>query len=131
VQIVPQTLAVPPPPHVSGAVQVPQSSVKPVQSPLGMVPQFLPSAAQVVGVQQMPNRAAPWLTVGFMQLRLQQLMFVWHCLPSGLPQSWARTARGQTAKRASRATTATGAMSEVQARLIDHSSCPLAPARRL
>jgi hypothetical protein len=131
VGVQPQTLAVPPPPQVCGAVQVPQSSVKPVQSPLGMVPQFFPCAAQVVGVQQMPKSAAPCRTVGFMQLRLQQLMFVWHCWPSRLPQSWARTARGQTANRASRATKATGAISDVQARLIYHSSCPLAPARRL
>jgi hypothetical protein len=44
----PQTLAVPPPPHVSDPVQVPQSRV-PVQ-PSEIVPQFLPCAAHVVGV---------------------------------------------------------------------------------
>ena len=47
----PQTFAVPAPPHVCGAVQVPQLSV-PVQ-PSEMVPQFFPWAAHVVGVQGM------------------------------------------------------------------------------
>jgi hypothetical protein len=46
----PQTLGVPPPPHVVGGVHVPQLSVPP--QPSGIVPQFLPCAAQVVGVQQ-------------------------------------------------------------------------------
>jgi hypothetical protein len=80
----PHTFATPPPPHVSGAVQVPQLRQKPVQtspeiipqSPSGIVPQFFPCAAQVVCVQQIPNRAAPCLTVGFLQSRLQQLMLV-------------------------------------------------------
>src|SRR5262245_8502411 len=45
----PHTLATPPPPQVWGAVQTPQVSVPP--QPSGMVPQFLPWAAQVVGVQ--------------------------------------------------------------------------------
>ena len=44
----PQTLAVPAPAQVSGAVQVPQSSVPP--QPSGMLPQFMPRAAHVVGV---------------------------------------------------------------------------------
>lgn len=84
VGVQPQTFAVPPPPHVFGAVQLPQPRVKPVQSPFGMVPQSLPCAAQVVGVQQMPNSAAPCLLVGFMHDRLQQLTFVAHSLPAGL-----------------------------------------------
>src|SRR5262245_14453607 len=45
----PQTLVTPPPPQVWGAVHVPQVSVPP--QPLEIVPQFLPCAAQVVGVQ--------------------------------------------------------------------------------
>jgi hypothetical protein len=38
-----------PPPHVSGATHAPQSIVLP--HPSGIVPQFLPWATQVVGVQ--------------------------------------------------------------------------------
>jgi len=72
----PQTFAVPPPPQVSGAVHVPQSRVNPVQSPLAIVPQFLPRAAQVVGVQQRPKTAFPFVSVGFSQSRLQQLALV-------------------------------------------------------
>jgi len=49
----PQTLAVPPPPHVCGAVHVPHESVPP--QPFEIVPQFFPWAAQVVGV----HAAAP------------------------------------------------------------------------
>ncbi len=49
VGVQPQTLAVPPPPHVCGAAQVPQLSVPP--QPFGMDPQFLFCAAHVVGVQ--------------------------------------------------------------------------------
>src|SRR5437899_12062569 len=45
----PQTFAAPPPPQVCGAVQTPQVSVPP--QPSGIVPQFFPWAAQVVGVQ--------------------------------------------------------------------------------
>ena len=45
----PQTFATPPPPHVWGAVHVPQPSVPP--QPSVIVPQFLPCAAHVVGVQ--------------------------------------------------------------------------------
>ena len=48
----PQTLAIPPPPHVWGAVQDPQTSEPP--QPSKIVPQVLPCAAQVVGVQQAP-----------------------------------------------------------------------------
>jgi len=48
----PQTLVVPPPPHVSPAVmQLPQSSCPP--QPSLILPQFLPCAAQVVGVQHL------------------------------------------------------------------------------
>jgi hypothetical protein len=43
----PQTLGVPPPPHVSLPVQVPHDSVPPQPSP--MLPQFLPWALHVVG----------------------------------------------------------------------------------
>src|SRR5262245_15176486 len=49
----PQTLATPPPPHVCGAVQEPQLSVPP--QPLAIEPQFLPCAAQVVGVHVLPG----------------------------------------------------------------------------
>ena len=44
----PQTLAMPPPPHVWGAVQDPQTSEPP--QPSRIVPQVLPWAAHVVGV---------------------------------------------------------------------------------
>ena len=50
----PQTFGVPPPPQVSNPVHVPQSSVPP--QPSEIVPQFLPCAAQVVGVQQAPPK---------------------------------------------------------------------------
>src|SRR5262249_9019493 len=45
----PQTLATPARPQISGAVQAPHVRVPP--QPFGIVPQFLPCAAQVVGVQ--------------------------------------------------------------------------------
>jgi hypothetical protein len=45
----PQTLATPPPPQVWGAVQEPQGSMLP--QPSEIVPQFVPCAAQVVGLQ--------------------------------------------------------------------------------
>src|SRR5262245_38065333 len=48
----PHTLGTPPPPHVCGAVQVPQLSVEP--HPSETLPQFLPSALHVVGVQPPP-----------------------------------------------------------------------------
>src|SRR5262249_60361435 len=51
----PQTFATPAPPQVAGAVQTPQVRVPP--QPSGTVPQFLPRAAQVVGVQ-MPQTFA-------------------------------------------------------------------------
>src|SRR5439155_14619442 len=88
----PHWLETPPPPQVLNPVQVlPQLSVNPVQSPSGIVPQSTP-ARQVVGVQQVPKSgfAFPGGEAGFMQLRLQQLMFVWHCLPSGLQPPSAR-----------------------------------------
>ena len=44
----PQTFGVPPPPQVWGALQLPQVSAPP--HPSVMLPQFLPWAAQVVGV---------------------------------------------------------------------------------
>ena len=43
-------MAIPPPPQVCGAVQAPQVSVP--RQPFGIVPQFLPCAAQVVGVHR-------------------------------------------------------------------------------
>ena len=46
---VPHTLAVPPPPQVSGRLQVPQLSELPQPSP--WVPQVTPSSVQVLGVQ--------------------------------------------------------------------------------
>src|SRR5438876_8482421 len=74
----PHWLETPPPPQVLNPVQVlPQLSVKRVQSPSGIFPQSTP-ARQVVGVQQVPKSgfAFPGGEAGFMQLRLQQLMFV-------------------------------------------------------
>src|SRR5439155_21165670 len=50
----PQTLATPPPPQVCGPVQTPHVSVPP--QPSGIVPQFFPCAAQVVGVQMTQPR---------------------------------------------------------------------------
>lgn len=49
VDVLPQTLGVPPPPQDSGAAQEPQFRVPP--QPSGMLPQFAPWAAQFVGVQ--------------------------------------------------------------------------------
>ena len=46
----PQTFGVPPPPHVSNPVHGPPQFEVPPQ-PSGMVPQFLPCALHVVGVQ--------------------------------------------------------------------------------
>jgi hypothetical protein len=54
---VPQTFAVPPPPQVSGAVQVPQFTIPP--QPLGTVPQSSPAGHVVAAVQQMPNGFDP------------------------------------------------------------------------
>ena len=45
----PQLFEVPPPPQLSGGVQVPHASCPP--QPFEMLPQFLFWAAQVVGVQ--------------------------------------------------------------------------------
>jgi hypothetical protein len=45
----PQTLGVPPPPQICGQAHVPQLSVAP--QPSGMLPQFFPCAAHVLGVQ--------------------------------------------------------------------------------
>jgi hypothetical protein len=49
---VPQTFMVPPPPQVSDPLQLPHWSVPP--QPSLMLPQFLPWAAQVVGVHVLP-----------------------------------------------------------------------------
>ena len=51
----PQWFFCPPPPHVAGAVQVPQSSVWP--QPSDSDPQFASSAAHVVGTQVLPPPA--------------------------------------------------------------------------
>src|SRR5436305_6061332 len=53
----PPPLAMPPPPQICGATQVPQVSVPP--QPSRIVPQFLPWAAQVVGVQVQPAMGVP------------------------------------------------------------------------
>ncbi|HEY2386483.1 MAG TPA: hypothetical protein VGK30_05945 [Candidatus Binatia bacterium] len=45
----PQTLGVPPPPHVADPVHVPQSTVPP--QPSGTVPQSSPAGHDVIGVQ--------------------------------------------------------------------------------
>src|SRR5437773_705298 len=52
----PQTLAVPPPPHVWGELHEPQLSVPP--QPSLIAPQFFPWAEQVVGVQLVPQTLA-------------------------------------------------------------------------
>src|SRR5215470_8630768 len=52
-----ETMATPPPPQVWGAVQVPQVSVPP--QPSAMLPQVVPWAAQLVGMQ----RVAPPSTI--------------------------------------------------------------------
>jgi hypothetical protein len=52
----PQTFGVPPPPQVSGAVQVPQEMVPP--QPSGAVPQVCP-AGQVVALMQSHDVPAP------------------------------------------------------------------------
>src|SRR5213593_4688230 len=64
-------------PQLCPAGHVPQLSVSP-QSPSGIIPQVAPCLVQVVGVQQVPKSgfAFPGGEAGFMQLRLQQLMFV-------------------------------------------------------
>ncbi|HYV66797.1 MAG TPA: hypothetical protein VE964_11185, partial [Myxococcales bacterium] len=54
---VPQTFAIPAPPQVCGAVHTPHVSVPP--QPSGIVPQFFPWAAQVVGVQTPQTFATP------------------------------------------------------------------------
>ena len=49
----PHTFALPPPPHVCGAVQAPQLIVPP--HPSDMVPQFRPPLHVVAGVQQVSS----------------------------------------------------------------------------
>src|SRR5580693_8630987 len=56
-QVSPQTLGVPPPPQVWGAVHVPQSSMSP--QPSGIWPQVAPCCSQVDGVQQAPPLQTP------------------------------------------------------------------------
>ena len=55
-------LLLPPPPQVSGAVQVPQLRVPPQPSPAG--PQLKPSAAHVVGTHAAPHLLAPAAAAG-------------------------------------------------------------------
>jgi hypothetical protein len=83
-RVQPQTFAVPPPPQVSGAVQVPQSMVPP--QPSDREPHSAPCPAQVVSEQQVPNEAPG----GMVQNPLQQLWWVRHSEPAGL-QVWTRT----------------------------------------
>lgn len=107
---VPQTFGVPPPPHVAGSVHVPQSRVRPAQSPLEIVPQFAPAAWHVVGAQHMPDTP-----VILTQLPLQQLALFRHDWPSGLQGSAAAkrgTVASRTVRRANR-TTGTRVMCEV------------------
>src|SRR5207245_4868482 len=67
-----QTFATPAPPQVCGAVQTPQVSVPP--QPSGIVPQFFPWAAQVVGVQgttalgTVPDQRVVWMIAPTVQL---------------------------------------------------------------
>jgi hypothetical protein len=59
-------LAVPPPPHVAGAVQEPQLSMTPQPSEIG--PQFLPCAAHVVAEHpHMPATPPPPHVIGARQ----------------------------------------------------------------
>src|SRR5439155_25838849 len=69
----PQTLATPPPPQICGAVQTPQVSVPP--HPSGIVPQFNPFAAQVVGVHtpQMFATPPPPQVCGAVQTALERV----------------------------------------------------------
>lgn len=57
----PQWFFCPPPPHVAGAVHVPQSSVWP--QPSDTDPQFASLAAHVVGTQVLPPPAPPGIFV--------------------------------------------------------------------
>jgi hypothetical protein len=76
--------------QVVGVQQVPLKQVWPAgqlqvsvfpQSPFGIAPHFGACVAQVVGVQQFPNRGLgfPGRGAGIKQSRLQQLMLVTHC----------------------------------------------------
>jgi len=74
--------------------QLPQLMVPP--QPSELVPQISSGAHDVRGVQQVPlksfaplgqqspNRAVAFFVMGFVQFRLQQLMFVEHTWPFGL-----------------------------------------------
>ena len=53
----PQTFALPPPPHVWGALQIPQLSVPP--HPFGIVPQLSPAGQEVTGVHVCENAGEP------------------------------------------------------------------------
>ena len=55
--VLPQTPGVPPPPQLSGALHEPQLRTPP--QPSAHEPQFFPSAAQVVGVQEEPAHLPP------------------------------------------------------------------------
>jgi hypothetical protein len=57
---VPQTFVVPPPPQVLPPEQVPQFNVPP--QPSGMLSQFLPCAAHVVGLQDGPAGPNIWIS---------------------------------------------------------------------
>jgi hypothetical protein len=88
VGVQPQTFAVPPPPQVLGDPQDPQSSMS-GQVPSEIMPQLAPCAAQVVGVQHVPNEL-----VSLTQTPVQQLCVVRQDWPSGL-QGLAPTASGR------------------------------------
>ncbi len=66
----PHTFVTPPPPQLCGGVQLPHPSCPP--QPFGSVPQFLPSAAHVLGVQpqtfDVPPPAQLWGAVQVPQL---------------------------------------------------------------
>ena len=86
----PQTFGVPPPPHDSPWPQLPQESV--ALQPSLMVPQFLPWAAQVVGVQvpapqtlgvPPPPHDCPWPQLPQESVPLQPSLTVPQFLPCG------------------------------------------------
>jgi hypothetical protein len=74
-------------------VQLPLTHTRLLAQALPQAPQFLGSVVRLAQTplqrpspvgQQRPNSAAPCLTVGFAQFRVQQDIEVWHCWPFGL-----------------------------------------------
>src|SRR5437667_1805998 len=92
--------------HISSSGQVPQTSMS-GHDPSGIMPQAAPCAAQVVGVQHVPNFLPDALAhTPLCPFVPQQLWFVRHVWPSAL-QGSAVASRGPTSASA---TTASRAM---------------------